>query len=302
MNKIIEIVQYLFIRIIASCFLVLSLDNALKGGRFLGHFIYVLGKKYRQRTYQHLNGAYQNKKSPQELKALSIKVFEHFGMMFAELVFLPRKIAKTTYHKYVSIQGLNYLDEALKQGRGAILFSAHFGNWELFGYLMGLLSYPLNSVARFMDNPLIDIYLNYFRKYRGQKVIYRENALRDMLKALKSNQFLGILADQDARDAGIFVDFFGQPSSAIRSPALLHMRLGAPLIPFYCYRHQPNKFQYTLLLGPPLEIKLTNDSTTDLVNITQSFTANIEKMVSQYPEQWLWLHRRWKTKPPVDKS
>lgn len=297
-TTLVNVAQYILLRSFSFCLLVLSLENALKVGRFLGRLAYRLAKKYRVRGYHHLDMVYQARRTPQEIKRLLIKVFEHFGMVLAEIVFFPRKITLQTYPNYVKVEGLHFFQEALSRGKGLIFMGAHLGNWELTGYLLGMFGYSLTSLARFMPNPLVDQYINYFREYRGQRIIDRAGALKEMMRVLKNNQGLGILADQDAREAGVFVEFMGRPASTIRAPALLKVRLGSPIIQFHCYRSYPNKFQYKFIIDPPLEITPSNEPESDIVKLTQSFTARIESVIREHPEQWLWLHRRWKTKSP----
>ena len=176
-----------------------------------------------------------------------------------------------------------------------MLIAAHLGNWELAGPILGMFKFPLSAVARFMPNESVDNLLNYSRKYHGEKVIYKDNALKDMMRVLKNNGALAIVCDQDARANGVFVDFMGIPSSTARSPALLHLKLGTPLLMLSCCRARRNKFYYTLSFERCLLPELTKDN--EVTQITQTFTADIEKMIRKYPEQWMWIHRRWKTRP-----
>ncbi|MFH0887831.1 MAG: lysophospholipid acyltransferase family protein [Planctomycetota bacterium] len=289
-----EFIEYYLLRIITSFLLALPLDYSLKVARLLGETFNAFSIKFRKRGYQHLKMAYPSK-TPDEIRHILKGVFEHFGMILVEILSFPRKIRLYNYDKYLEIKGIELIDEGLKKGNGVILISAHFGNWELCGYMMSMMGYQLISVARFMPNPLVDSLLNYSRRYQGQKIIYKENALKDMMKTLKDNKILGMIVDQDARSSGIFVDFMGMKSSTIPSPALLHLRFNSPIILFTCCRSKANKFCYTLSFERCIlpEIK----SETAVQQITQSYTSQIENAIHKHPEQWMWLHRRWKTKP-----
>lgn len=303
-----EFIEYYLLRIITSFLLALPLDYSLKVARLLGETFYTFSIKFRKRGYQHLKMAYPSNKTPEEIRHILKGVFEHFAMILVEILSFPRKIRLYNYDKYLEIKGRELIDDGLKKGNGVILISAHFGNWELCGYMMSMMGYQLISVARFMPNPLIDSLLNYSRRYQGQKIIYKENALKDMMRTLKDNKILGMIVDQDARKSGIFVDFMGIKSSTIPSPALLHLRFNSPIILFTCCRSKANKFRYTLsfercsipLITSDKEVEQTRlrPSQSDFVGqVTQSYTYQIENAIHKHPEQWMWLHRRWKTKP-----
>jgi KDO2-lipid IV(A) lauroyltransferase len=294
MKKIRELIEYSLLRIITSFLLALPLDYSLRFARLLGKISYLFSKKFRKRGYQHLKMAYPSKTS-EEIRRILKGVFEHFGMILIEILSLPRKIRRYNYTKYVEVKGINLIDEGLKNGKGVIIISAHFGNWELAGYIMSMLGYQLNSVARFMPNPLVDSLLNYSRRYQGQKIIYNKNAIKDMMKALKNNKPLAMIVDQDARSGGIFVDFMGIKSSTIPSPALLHLRFNSPIILFTCYRSKTNRFYYTLSFEKCVLPEMKSNK--EVEQITQSYTYQIENAIHKRPEQWMWLHRRWKTKP-----
>ena len=233
--------------------------------------------------------------NPEEIRHILKGVFEHFAMILVEILSFPRKIRLYNYANYVEIKGIELIDEGLKKGNGVMLISAHFGNWELCGYMMSMMGYQLISVARFMPNPLVDSLLNYSRRFQGQKIIYKENALKDMMKTLKDNKILGMIVDQDARKSGIFVDFMGIKSSTISSPALLHLRFNSPIILFTCCRSKANRFYYTLSFERCVLPEIKPE--TAIEQITQSYTSQIENAIHKHPEQWMWLHRRWKTKP-----
>ncbi|MDI6789015.1 MAG: lysophospholipid acyltransferase family protein, partial [Planctomycetota bacterium] len=302
-KKITSYIEYFLLRTVISFLLTFPLQYSLALSRLIGNLFYYIPNKFTRRALGHLKIGYPNR-NPAELSEILKKTLEHFAMMLVELVSFPRKIRLYNYKNYIEIKGLNHIDECLKNNKGVLLVAAHFGNWELSGYVLSMLGYPLNAVARFMPNELVDKLLNYSRKYYGQKIIYNENAIREMLKVLKKNKILALVCDQDARDSGVFVDFMGVKSSTVRSPAMLHMKFATPLIMLSCYRSRADKFYYTLSFEPcPLPSRLTGrqfgqDSRTDISaeEITQAFTSQIEKAIRARPEQWLWFHRRWKTR------
>lgn len=294
MIRIRNFIEYALLRAFTTLLLSFPLDYALSLAQLMADVFYIFPNKFRRRGLQHLKMAYPDK-SADELGHILKGVFEHSTMMLVEVLSFPRKIRKYNYTKYVDVRGLELIDQTLKGGKGVMFISAHFGNWELIGYTVSLLGHQINTVVRFMPNPAADALLNYSRRFQGQRIIYNDNAVRDMMRVLKNNRILALVCDQDARANGIFVDFMGLPSSTVRSPALLHMKLGTPLLMLYCYRPKPNKFYYTFSFEQCALPKL-NPATAE-EQITQAFTSDIERMIRKYPEQWMWIHRRWKTRP-----
>jgi KDO2-lipid IV(A) lauroyltransferase len=294
MIKLPNSIEYFLLKAISAFLMSFPLNGSLALARLIADIAFFFPTKFRRRGLQHLHMAYQNK-SREELRHILKSVFEHFTMMFVEVLSFPRKIRRYNYKKYMEIKGLDLVDEALKGGKGVMFIVAHFGNWELSGYTISMLGHIMNSVARFMPNPAADRLLNYSRRFQGQRIIYNDNAVREMMRVLKNNRILALVCDQDARQGGVFVDFMGIKASTVRSPAMLHIKLGTPLLMLYCYRARPNKFYYTLSFErcalPALE------AGKEVEQITQAFTANIEKMIHAHPEQWMWMHRRWKTRP-----
>jgi len=296
MIKFPNIIEYSLLRAITTLLLSFPLDYSLILSRLVADVFYLFPSKFRKRGLRHLKMAYPGK-SADELGRILNGVFEHSAMMLVEVLSFPRKIRQYNYTKYVDVRGLELIDEALKGGKGVMFISAHFGNWELIGYTVSMLGHQINTVVRFMPNPAADALLNYSRRFQGQKIIYNDNAVRDMMRVLKNNRILALVCDQDARANGVFVDFMGLPSSTVRAPALLHLKLGTPLLMLYCYRTKPNKFYYTFSFER-CGLPELNPATAE-EQITQAFTADIERMIRKYPEQWMWIHRRWKTRPQI---
>jgi len=292
MTKFRNLIEYLLLKSVAAFLMSFPLDYSLKIAGFIADIAFLLPNRFSKRGMRHLRMVYPDK-SLEELNQILRRALRHFAMVFVEILSLPSKVHANSYTKYVTVKGTQYLDEGLKKGHGVIMVAAHFGNWELAGPPLRIMGYPVNAVARFMPNARVDALLNRSRLYLGEKVIYKENAIKDMMKALKKNELLAIVADQDARDGGIFVDFLGIPSSTTRSPALLNIRFGSPLVMLTCYRSEKDKFKYVLEFSPcPISTNLE-----DVAQITQAFANELTKTIHQHPEQWMWFHRRWKSTP-----
>lgn len=222
--------------------------------------------------------------SEREKTSIALASFRHFGRVSAEFLRMPL-LSKQQIAGMVSVERLHVLDDAIKGGKGAILITAHFGNWELMARHLADLGYPLSVVARDANDSRTTDIVNSIRTENGYKVFSRGNAARYMLGCLKKNEFVGILPDQNAGD--VFVEFFGQPCGSVTGPAVIHLRTGAPIIPTFCVRV---KNRYVLEVGEPLQV-VTND----VGAIMQQVQKSVEDAIRKHPEQWLWFHDRWKS-------
>ena len=200
-------------------------------------------------------------------------------------------IRSDTVKQWIRCEGLEHVEAALRQGRGVLFSTAHLGNWELSAYAHALLAAPMDIVVRPLDNPLLDALVERRRSLSGNRIVGKQEYARAILKALAANRAVGILVDQNsAADAGVFVDFFGVKVCAGVGFAKLAARSGAAVIPGFAVWEGSEK-RYVLRFRPPVEI--TGDAERD----TQAVQSEIERAIRQHPDQWLWIHRRWKTRP-----
>ena len=208
------------------------------------------------------------------------------------------------------VSGLEVLQAAAAEGRGVVLVSGHLGNWEVGAAGLVARGFPMDIVAARQRNRLFDRYLTRSRERLGMKVISRGEARRGVLAALKAGRAVGIMGDQDARRAGVFVDFFGMPASTARGPAVLAMRAGAVMATFYTVRlpgWRPRYQIYLEALGGGGGAEGGGGAggggrVAEVAALTQAFTRRLEERVREFPEQYFWLHRRWKTPPPGEKA
>lgn len=192
-----------------------------------------------------------------------------------------------------TVSGLAVLEDALAAGRGAVLFTGHFGSWEMAGAALAARGIPLDVVAQRQANPLLDALITGAREGVGMRVIERSRAPRQALRALREGRAVGFLADQDARRSGVFVPFFGRPASTHRGPAILALRAGAPVFMVLAARAGEG-YEVTME-----EVDVSRAGETDDVvrRITAAATARLEAAIRRNPTQYLWLHKRWKTRP-----
>lgn len=197
-----------------------------------------------------------------------------------------------------SVDGLPELRRALAAGRGAVLFTGHFGNWEVAGASLAARGIPLDVVAQRQRNPLLDELINGARRRAGMRVIYRTRAPKQALRALRDGRAVGFLADQDARQSGVFVPFFGRLASTHRGPATLALRARSPVFTVLATRAGEG---YEVSVEP---VDVSREGETDEVvrRITAAATARLEAAVRRHPAQYLWLHKRWKTRPGAGHS
>jgi KDO2-lipid IV(A) lauroyltransferase len=197
----------------------------------------------------------------------------------------------------VRVEGLEHFDAALQAGRGAVLFTGHFGNWELFGAAAVAHGYSIHFLVGEQSNRRVDDLMNDLRRAQGIGIISRHVALKKVLRALKDNQMVALLADQNVRKGGVFVDFLGRPASTARGPAMFAIRNGAPLVCGFIYRERGGGHVATL--EAPLYADPSLEGEAQLVDLTQRFTDRLAEWVRRHPDEYFWAHRRWKTRPPA---
>jgi KDO2-lipid IV(A) lauroyltransferase len=293
-----QVAMYVLLRYVIATLDVFSYDFARRVGKLIGRIMYVLDAKHRRIAVKNIERAEGMPKRTREIHRLVRRVYEHFAVGAIETLLLPRMVLRGDLDRVVKLENFHLLDEALSRGRGAIVVLAHMGNWEVTGLAVSRKGYDLSSIARPIENPFLDAYVNRLRKSTGQEIIPKHRAVRSMAESLKANKILAILADQNARKNGVFVPFFGRPASTVRSPALMALKYGAPILAANCYRSGRN--EYRVILTPEIPIPKGPDREKLVERITADVTARLEGFIRQHPEQWMWLHARWKTKPETE--
>ncbi|MCX7635359.1 MAG: lysophospholipid acyltransferase family protein, partial [Syntrophales bacterium] len=245
-------------------------------------------------TLHNLRRAYPEKPWP-ELLAIAKGAYRHLGIVAAEFFSIPR-INRENIHEWVEFEGLENFDRAYGEGKGILSIVAHFGNWEMMTVAFPLARKPLDIVYRPLDSPVLDNLTSWVRLLNGNTLIPKGGSGRTIRRLLGENRVIGILSDQNVSvREGVFVDFFGRPACTAVGLAVLAMQTGAPVLPAFMPRMPDGRYRF--ILGEPVPVDNTGDYERDLVTNTQRFTKIVEGMVRRYPEQWFWLHQRWKTKP-----
>ncbi len=232
-----------------------------------------------------------------EKEQLVHSIYNHFARVLVENIYLFAKLKPEKLFKSIEVRNLEVLENALKKDKGAILFSAHFGNWELVPYILSRrLNTQLVSIAREMNNPLVEKVVLRFRERMGSTVIYKKNSLRSMLKMLDRNRVVFLLIDQNTIEReGVYVRFFGEEVSAVPTVSQLHLRKEKPAVPLFLhYDYENDKIVLELL--DEIRFSGTGDLQEDIRALTQQCTGLIEENIKKHPEQWFWFHNRWKTR------
>jgi KDO2-lipid IV(A) lauroyltransferase len=222
-------------------------------------------------------------------------VFRNIARILIAVARFPR-INRDNVGQWIRYDGYEHFEEALRRGKGVLFATAHLGNWELSAFAHAWMSAPMHVVLRPLDNPLIDGLAERYRGLSGNRLLGKKDFLRSIIQALKNNEAVGILVDQNSSlDEGVFVDFFGIRACVGASFAKLAARTGAAVIPGFALWSEQEQ-RHILKFYPALE--MTGDPQAD----TQAIQAHLESVIRRHPDQWLWIHRRWKTRPPGEPS
>ncbi len=263
-------------------------------GRETGRLFFHLSRKHHNIAFKNLYTALGKDKTPAEIENIAKLSFQHFGKTFLDMIYLAQ-LKPEKRNSYLIPDGLENLQTALDKGKGVLLLSAHFGLWEIISAILSKAG-KLKVVARPLDNPLMEKELLKLRNALGAMVISKHNASRNILQALRKNEIVAILIDQNVlREESVFVDFFSKKASTTPGLAMFHLRTEAAIIPAFCCPTQDNK--YIIKILKPVEVPLSDDSQTNILNITQACTKVIEEQIRARPESWLWFHDRWKSRP-----
>lgn len=269
-------------------------------GRCLAAFTAILIQwlvpRYRRVAHRNLRLAMPQLTSA-ERRRLVRGIYLSLGRMLAEFAHFP-DYTRENVSRTVIYDGFENYAEAVRRGRGVLFLTAHLSAWELGAFAQSIYGHPLSVVIRALDNPFINELVNRYRMLGGNRIIEKRDFLRGILEALKNNETVGILMDQNASpQEGVFVEFFGRPACTSAGMAKIALRTEAAVVPAFTIWDADRK-RYRIRFEPPLELIRTGDNGADVAANTQLFTSVLEKYIRLYPDQWLWIHRRWKTRPP----
>lgn len=303
--------EYLFLRAVAGVCAILPEVLADRAGAALGWVVARVGRPRWEVVRDHLRRAFPDA-DERWRRDVGRRCYAHLGAE-AVAVFRLAGMGRRQVRERTRVIGLGAVEAAVRDGRGVIILSAHLGNWEIGGSALVVRGFPLDVVVARQRNELFDRYLTRSRERLGFGIIPRDEGRRGVLATLKAGRLAGILGDQDARRAGVFVDFFGLPASTARGPAVLALRSGALIVMLFAVRLPGWRPRYEVHLEALGEEALqeaakslpggsSGGRAAMVAAMTQAFTTRIERYVRKYPDQYFWLHKRWKTPPPDDRA
>jgi len=291
-----DYLAYLAVRLLVGFAQALSLDQSYAFADLLAVILYRVDARHRKVGIENLRLAFGDRYTVAERDALVRAVYRHFCGMLMEILHIPRTLHTATWRSRIDLNAPDLVLNRLLDGGPVILLSGHFGNWEMAGYLFGVFGFPTYSVARTLDNPHLDRFLRTFRERTGQRMIPKKGGYEEMVEVLRSGGVLSFLADQDAGERGMFVDFFGRPASTHKAIALLAIEHRAPVVVGYARRIGPG-FRYEVGCDEVIDPSEWTGTADDARLLTQRYTSSLERIVRRDPDQYLWLHRRWKNQP-----
>jgi len=264
-------------------------------GMLLGALVYYVHPRLRRVGMRNLELAFPQK-SRAERKQILRGVYRSLGRLLAEFCLFPRYTLQNAAQVAV-YQGFENFEAAEKRGKGVLFLTGHFGGWEVGSFFHSLQGHPMQIVVRPLDNPLVDAFVTRYRTLHGNLTIGKQGFARHLLAAMRSNATVGILMDTNMTPPqGVFVDFFGIPACTASGIARVALHTGAAVVPAFTI-WDPVLRKYRVEFERALDLVRTGDDEADAVTNTALFNKVFERYVRQYPDQWLWVHRRWKTRP-----
>lgn len=261
-----------------------------KIGLILAEIAFVLIPIRKKEIISSLTKSFPEKNQKEVLK-IAKDVYKQFVITMVEIIYFP-KMSRKELKSFVNFENIYLVEEALKKGKGAIMLSAHYGNWELLAISFAQ-RYPLSVVVAQQENLLVDKMIDDIRSGKGYNTIYKDKAPIGVLRALRKNEFVAILADQDAGSQGVFVTYFFQKASTAKGPAVFALRAQCPIIVSFCIRQPDGRYVATF---EEIELPEDIDNEKNIEIIMTKYSRLLEKNVRAHPSYWFWFHRRWKTK------
>ena len=285
------------VRLLVALPRIFPLRTSVKLGGVLGLVAFDVARIRRRVVLENLDRAFGDGLGAGEKVRIGRASYVNFAKSIIEFASLGR-IRKEDYPRIVRFEGLENLRGPIAGGHGVIAVTGHFGSWELLGAGVASCGLPVDFLVGEQTNNLVNDLMNDLRRSAGIGIIERGVAARGVFEALKKGRIVALLADQDARQVGIFVDFLGSPASTFQGPAQFACRTGSPLVGCAIVRRADET--HDAILFPPIYPKAGVDRDAEVLRLTQEHTKILEDCVRRHPEQYFWAHRRWKTKPPVN--
>jgi len=287
--------EYALVSVVERCIRIMPMAMVRGCGTLLGLAAYSLDRGHRRVALDNLAQAFPTR-ARSERRAIARRMFAHFGRLVLEMMKFST-LSHEQMRAHSEIEGEDRVAQAHRQGRGVLFFTGHFGYWEVQSIAHPLRVAPIGVIARPLDNPFLHGMLERMRTLTGNHVIYRDGAIRKVLRTLSVNQGVALLIDQHLHSSdAVYVDFFHRPAATTSALAALALRTGAPVIPVFALPLPRGRYRfvYESPVPPPSE-----DSPDAIREFTQRCTDVLEMYVRRDPSMWLWMHRRWRRRDPA---
>jgi KDO2-lipid IV(A) lauroyltransferase len=301
-SQLADFAVYLVVRFVVCILQALSFRAACGMANVLAWLVYHVDRRHRLVALDNLRHAFGDGDAA-ERDRLVRAIYRHFCTMLIEIIHLPRMLHPQNWKQHMTLRNYRPAIDLLLSNRPVLIVSGHFGNWELGGYIFALFGFRTHAIARPLDNPYVDAYLRRFRERTGQKILRKDGDFDKMQQVLASNGIMMTLGDQDAGQKGQFVDFFGRPASTHKAVALLALEYNVPMIVLTSTRAPSSgapgsdNWRYDGAAADIIFPEEYKDRPDAVAAMTQRFTTALEGMIRRHPEQYFWLHRRWKHQP-----
>ncbi len=300
-NNVVDYLTYLGLRVFEMALKMFGVRANYRTAALIGDAMYYLDKKHRNRAIRHLEKSFPewDRKKIRHVARLSMRNMLYLAI---EVLFTPSLVSPAKWRQHVTlVNQKENIRQLLRQHRGAVYLTGHFGNWEVVGYTMATVGFPVYAVARPLDNPYINEHILGVRERTGMTILDKKGVAERADDILENHGAVSFIADQDAGRKGCFVDFFGRKASTYKSIALLAMRYEIPVIVGYGRRVEEN-FKFEIGVQRIIEPHEWADKDDPLTWLTQEYTSALEEVIRSAPEQYLWVHRRWKHRPKGEEA
>ena len=293
MKRIVHMVEYLAMRLLGMMLFILPLGFTYLTARVLGWFAFEVLRVRRDVTIDNLTRSLGDRYSPEELAGIAREAYRQIAITFAELLVFPRM--KKYLGEIVEADEFQPLQKAREDGRGLIVATCHHGSWEMVGAALDSRGIPMTGVGKTQSNRYVDRFINDRRAFMGYRSIPRGASVKKLVQTLRDGEAIGLVSDQDAGRQGLFVPFFGRSASTPRGPAQLALKYRVPAFIVICERISDGRYR---LINK--EIVIRDDDTVE--SLTARISAGFEEIIRRHPEQYFWMHKRWKTQPPRERE
>ena len=299
-NPVLDWLGYAVMRVALFILYLFPVRRNLRFACFLGNLMWKHYARGRDRAMDNLRASFPNETDAWR-EDVGRRSFQHIVMLTIDLLFTPRLVRKDNWRNYARVINIERAKWMMQEGKGLLMLTGHYGNFEIMGYALGVFGFNIYSIARPLDNPIINDYLYGIRARAGQKIIDKKGAAEQMAQLAEEGTTLCFISDQDAGRKGVFVDFFGRKASSYKSIGLLALQYNMP-IGVACCRQTPGEFFFEVEVSRIIMPDEWADKDDPLKWITQEYNTELENLIRKDPTQYWWLHRRWKTRPKGERK